>query len=133
MRARTPSRWSQNARTRPVGPAPAISTSVSDIACLALLLSALNPLLGGGMGAQILEKRARLFLRMQLQTKPAHQVGERLRRLAVPLQHCKRVVIGLRFEGFGRRIAGQVTTQIRKYSPLRPVKSKRYVVSAAVP
>src|SRR3984893_15517180 len=27
----------------------------------------------------------------------------------------------------------RLTTQIRKYSPLRPVKSKRYVVSAAVP
>src|SRR5713101_7756971 len=27
----------------------------------------------------------------------------------------------------------RLTTQIRKYSPLRPVKSKRYVVSAALP
>jgi hypothetical protein len=51
---------------------------------LALLLRALNSLLGGGVRAQVLKNRIRLFLRMRLQTNPTHQVGERLRRLTVP-------------------------------------------------
>src|ERR1700682_1824514 len=98
MRTRTPRRWSQSARTRPVGPAPAIRTSVSDMAWSASLFRALNSLLGSRMRAEVLKQRIRLFFRILAQTQSTHQVGERLGRLAVTFQHRERVVVGLRLE-----------------------------------
>src|ERR1019366_2811545 len=64
----------------------------------ALLLRALNPLLGRRMRAQILTKRMGISCLVLAQPKSAQQVGEGLWRLAVPFQHCECVVVGLGLE-----------------------------------